>query len=337
MLIERGHEPTHRPTFGLGPFPASDNKFMRRVRVHQAWFRMNVLGLPRFGRLAGSEELCGSILTDADAGRSLNFHGTAAVEAYQGRRSLGWGVDPVRCTKYMTSSQTLTFNMLSEVVRHPEAAARLFGQLVGRVDLAWLETADFEFSPAGSPYWIGDRTLIDLLMRFRTQDGGMQVVAVETKLADRFSTRRTAAMGGPGYREVQEALATWASLDASLSDNRTRQLTRCHALAQSVQLVDGGRRDTSALLLVLVHPADDSAQNTARQYADGLIDRTNAVSATWDRFLAAAIYAGALGDDLTLALAERYVDMSESKDAWMSLQRGGGKQRALTTAGVTVA
>src|SRR6185437_10309424 len=114
--------------------------------------------------------------------------------------------------------------MLSEVVKRPEESARLFGAILGRVDLAWLESSDFEFSGANTPYWLGDRTFIDLLLRFRCVDGRLQVVAVETKLADRFSTRRTAGMGGLRYREVQEARSIWANLEASLAENRTRQL-----------------------------------------------------------------------------------------------------------------
>ena len=104
------------------------------------------------------------------------------------------GRGPCGCTKYLTSSQTLTFNMLSEVAQLVRRWARLFGFMLGRDDLAWLESADFEFSGVDTPYWLGDRTLVDLLLRFRRTDGGLQVVAVETKLADRFSTRRTREM-----------------------------------------------------------------------------------------------------------------------------------------------
>jgi hypothetical protein len=258
-------------------------------------------------------------LTDKDALRNLNFLGTAALESYQARRVSAWGVDPVRCTKYLTSSQTLTFNMLAQVVRHQGEAARLFGELLGQIDLASLETADFEFSPVGTPYWLGDRTLIDLLLRFRTVDGGLQVVAVETKLADRFSTRRTAAMGGVRYREVQDARPIRANLEASLAGNRTRQLSRCHVLAQSVQLLDSDRRDRSAALLVLLHPEDETGIGTTELYADGLSHRVDAAFVTWDAFLGAATRTGAMAHDLQEALAKRYVDMTVSEGVWTAV------------------
>lgn len=300
--------------------PRSDNKFMRRVRVHQAWYRARVLGLDRFGTLADSGQACGSILADSDADRWLNFLGSAAVETYAARRGFGWGVDPIRCTKYLTSSQTLTFNMLSDIVLQPHAAAALFGGLLGRADLVTLESAEFEFSGVGTDYWLGDRTFVDLLLRFRRSDGGLQVLAVETKLADRFSTRRTLAMGGPSYQRLEDGIAIWRDLAASVESNFTRQLTRCHALAQSVQIVDGGRNDESAVLLVLLHPQDRGGLGQAMKYVEGLEDG-DAVVATWELFLTAAQDCGALARDLVDALLARYVDLSLSEGAWRAFDR----------------
>ena len=60
---------------------------MRRVRVHQAWYRANVLGLARYGSLAGSKDLCGSVLVDEDAERWLNFLGPSAAATYAARRA----------------------------------------------------------------------------------------------------------------------------------------------------------------------------------------------------------------------------------------------------------
>ena len=295
--------------------PASDTKFMRRVRVHQAWYRVHVLGLEKYGRLAGSGSPCGSVLSDADASEGWNFTSSPALAAYEERRGLGWGVDPVRCTKYLTSSQTLTFNMLSDLQRRPGAAARLFGRLLGRSDLVRLETSEFEFCGAQTAYWLGDRTFIDMLLRFRRQDGGLQVVAVETKLADRFSTRRTEAMGGPSYQRLIDGIRIWRDLSASLESNVTRQLTRCHALAQSVQLLDGGAADESASLLVLLHPDDALGRSQAARYFAGLVDGDGAAD-TWDSYLAAAAEAGTMSASLRDALAVRYIEHSLSGEAW---------------------
>jgi hypothetical protein len=291
---------------------------MRRVRVHQAWYRANVLKLARYGSLAGSNDPCGSVLVDEDAARWLNFLGPSAAASYASRRLSGWGVDPVRCTKYLTSSQTLTFNMLSEVVSRPRASAQLFGALLGRNDLDLLETAHFEFSAVNTSYWLGDRTHVDLLLRFRRTDGELQVVAVETKLADRFSTRRTTGMGGARYQRLAQDRPLWRDLPTSLEDPTTRQMTRCHALAQSVQVTDGGDRDGSAALLLLLHPEDRGAMDQAQKYMAGLAMGDGGI-ATWDAFLRCAGEAAVIADGLREGLMARYVDMSSSDTAWQEL------------------
>ena len=56
-------------------------RFMRRVRVHQAWYRATVLGVERYGRLAGSGAPCGSVLPDDAAARHLNFLDDEAVQS----------------------------------------------------------------------------------------------------------------------------------------------------------------------------------------------------------------------------------------------------------------
>ncbi|MBP2269234.1 hypothetical protein J3A64_004774 [Pseudarthrobacter sp. PvP004] len=304
---------------------------MRRVRAHQAWYRVHVLGREMFGRLTGSGSLCGSVLADADACEGLNFTSSDALASYEERRAKGWGVDPVRCTSYMTSSQTLTFNMLSDLQRHPDAAARLFGRLLGRSDLLTVESVDFEFSGVQSPYWLGDRTFIDALFRFRRQDGGLQVVAVETKLADRFSTRRTDAMGGLSYQRLSDGLQIWRDLAASLESNVTRQLTRCHALAQSVQLLDGAAADESASLLVLLHPKDVSGRSQAEKYLAGLVEG-EAAAVTWDVYLSDAEATGALPRSLTDALGVRYVDLSLSEEAWVAVEDSRRRRAVEVTA-----
>jgi len=95
-------------------------------------------------------------------------------------------------------------------------------------------------------------------------------------------------------------------------------MTRCHALAQSVQLVDGGRQDEGAVLLMLLHPGDRSGLDQAQVYVTGLSAGVAAVS-TWDVFLRAAGSASAMDGELRRALELRYVDMGLSESAWSDL------------------
>lgn len=315
----------------LGPIPASDSRFMRRVRVHQAWYRTAVLGLTSYGVLAASGRPCGSVLTDDSARRDMNFIGEEAAVSYKERRKLGWGVDPIRCTSYLTSSQTLSFNMFALVVSRPAECAQLFNLLLGRSDLAYLETFRFEFAAQGTPYSLGDKTLIDLLLRIRTKDGGLQVIAIETKLADRFSTRRTSAAGGPKYLHVASVSRVWRNLASAVEDNRTRQLTRCHALAQSVQNLDGLKVDRLAVMVVLTHPQDSTGAGCTAEYSGHVMSQSSLVHRTWDQFLDCARTSAAMGAASADELDRRYVDLSLSESSWIELNRQDVSRSERTT------
>ncbi len=310
----------------LGPLPSSDPRFMRRIRIHQAWYRIAVLDVKAYGRLAGSGAPCGSVLPDEAAERDLNFLGDWALGRYRTRRSAGWGVDPVRCTKYLTSSQTLSFNMLAEAVSDSSRCADLFNRLLGRRDLLRLDTGDFEFAAQGTGYALGDKTLLDVLLRFVTVDGGLQVIAVETKLADRFSTRRTAGMTSGRYAELAARSQLWRNLDSALEDNRTRQLARCHALAESIQLQDGGA-DRNAVILVLTHPGDAAADRCVGDYRRFVANPEAVIHRNWSEYLAAASSVRAIGREATRRLSARYVDLTWSEEVWREVE-----ERSLTRA-----
>jgi hypothetical protein len=209
--------------------------------------------------------------------------------------------------------------MLARAFTKPTACAELFNVLLGRTDLARLDTSSFEFAAQGTKYGLGDKTLLDVLLRFTTVTGSLQVVAVETKLADRFSTRRTVGMHGSKYADLGRRRGTWLDLTASLAGNRTRQLARCHALAESVQEQEG-LPDQHAVLVVLTHPDDRNAADCVGSYMAGVARPGSVVHQQWSGFLLAAKRAGALDEAATFELSRRYVDLAWSDAAWRSLE-----------------
>ena len=293
----------------LGPFPASDSPLMRRVRIHQAWYRLEVLGLEEYGLLATTGTPCGSVLPVEAARRGLNFESSAAKAAYQERRGNGWGVDPVRCTAYMTSSQTLTFNMFADLVLRPVECAQLMNHLLARSDLKELAGAYFEYSARTSPYGLGDKTLIDLLLRFKRRNGGEAVVAVETKLADRFSTRVTKASGSGGYAALSDMKPVWIDLEAALKDPNTRQLARCHALATSVQygLEPTAARPASSLVILL--SGDSVNQAKIQKYEKMVSDKSLVRWVEWPDYIDGLAAVGIASAD---RLRKRYTDLRMS-------------------------
>jgi hypothetical protein len=126
-------------------------------------------------------------------------------------------------------------------------------------------------------------------------------------------------MGGPRYQQLAERRPIWRDLQESLDSNVTRQMTRCHALAQSVQVVDSGHPDGGAVLLMLLHPEDRSGLDQAQAYVAGLSAGEAAAFSTWDVFLRAAWSTSAMERGLERDLDLRYVDMSPSESAWCDL------------------
>ncbi|MBP3037451.1 hypothetical protein J2M53_14470 [Arthrobacter sp. zg-ZUI100] len=218
--------------------------------------------------------------------------------------------------------------MLAQAVSRSSECAELFNRLLDRTDLQALESSSFEFAAQGTPYSLGDKTLLDMLLRFRTRSGALQVVAVETKLADRFSTRRTAAAGQAKYVEIARLSALWHDMAAAVNDNRTRQLTRCHALAQSVQHHDGGLADQQAVLVVLTHPEDSSGAECVARYSKRVSADRAIVHCSWAEYLKTARSVGAIETSAINELSSRYVDLALSDEAWVGFNERSKKRSA---------
>jgi hypothetical protein len=136
-------------------------------------------------------------------------------------------------------------------------------------------------------------------------------------------------MGGLHYQRLAERCPIWRDLQESLDSNVTRQMTRCHALAQSVQVVDGGCTDEGAALLMLLHPGDRRGLDQAQAYVASLSAGEAAIS-TWDVFLRAAGPTRAMGGGLRRDLELRYVDLSLSESAWRDLGLAGSNRSGRT-------
>jgi hypothetical protein len=104
----------------------------------------------------------------------------------------------------------------------------------------------------------------------------------------------------------------WVDLDSNLAGDSTRQMTRCHAAAQSVQQTDSGNRSEHASLLVLLHPQDTTSKAAAARYEAGLVtaERTHA---GWDEFVTIGASVGALDAEESDILRSRYVDLGSAR------------------------
>ncbi|WP_133167769.1 PGN_0703 family putative restriction endonuclease [Mycolicibacterium austroafricanum] len=295
----------------LGPQNPNDGPLLRRVRLHQSWYRAEVLALPRWGTTKGrSPRQLGSVLTDQDAAAGLNFSSSAAVNLFSTRHAAGWGIDP-RCSAYMTSSQALTINLFGLLGQHKMWLLDCLNTWLRRSDLRHVESLELEFAPARRSLHLKDQTRIDALIVV-SGDRGSEVVAVEVKYADRFNSRHVDILT-PSYQELAQRSGLWPEASQVLADRRVNQLARIHALATSHGLaLDIG---VPASLLVLAHELDTVASTVVDDYmrsvAGPLVHRASL------RTACAAIVAAAPPHQKSMArnLQLRYGAESESS-AW---------------------
>lgn len=250
--------------YDLGPQNPGDGPLLRRIRLHQSWYRAAVLRRPRWGLTRGrSSRQLGSILCDQDAEAGLNFGSQRALELYRTRHAEGWGIDP-RCSAYMTSSQALTINLISLLSEDEAWFLKCLNLWLGRSDLRGIRACKLEFAPTRRSLHLNDQTRIDTLV-VATGDNGTEIIAVEVKYADRFNSRRV-DITTPPYRELANRSGLWTVPAQVLTDRGVNQLARVHALATSYALSRGITKPAS--LLVVAHELDGNAGQVVAEYQD---------------------------------------------------------------------
>ncbi|WP_370544945.1 hypothetical protein [Frigoribacterium sp. VKM Ac-2530] len=244
----------------LGPQRRGDSRLLRRIRAHQSWYRLEALGLSSWGATAPPNvSEYGSILATEAAAEGANFTSTVAFEAYKLRRKGGWGVEPYRCERYLTSSQTLTINFFAPLAADLPWLSRFLDAL-GLAAGGAAQALELEYQPAFRRAEHLDRTLADAFVQ--TSTGG---VVFETKLADQFSRRWSTVVGNPFYEQVNRELQLWNSPRSTFDTTAKDQLARVHALGA---LAAGAPPP----IVVIHHPLDDVGALNAEGYREVLQD-----------------------------------------------------------------
>ncbi len=212
----------------------------------------------------------------------------------------------------MTSSQALMFNLFGPLTDRSEWLATTLTRALGRSEKLVVERVEFEHSPRPLGSFLNDRTLLDVVIWASTSHGP-EIIVLEVKLADRFSSRRVRFDQNRRYRDLNDAFPLWHSPLTSLVDTRFNQLARVHALAARIAANQGldPRRCT---VIVLHHPTDAGAPRTADAYRAHLHQRETVRSVPLSEFLDAADSAAAGAGELGMVaeLRARYVDLDHS-------------------------
>ncbi|WP_148209170.1 PGN_0703 family putative restriction endonuclease [Rhodococcus erythropolis] len=319
----------------IGPVAFSESPLASRTRLHQAWYRAAILGIEEYGSSPSRAGPIarGSVLPPHAAEAGKNFMSPDAFDQYRTRRAQGWGVDPLRCTAYMTSSQALTFNLFAPLIRRKDWFCAVLGDLLN-IEILELMVAEYEYAPSHPSLALGDKTRLDMWLVLQTRTGPMSV-AVEIKYADRFNSRVLPVWDNERYREIREdGRHHWDFSSPAIQSKTINQLLRCHALATFLRPQAHGPHTR---LLILHHPFDTAAPSLIDQYAavvttPELVARHDLITV----FDAMHRHSANAGEDQEVEnLAQRYVQFDLSEPTWSSVGLGNSKKLQIGSVSLT--
>jgi hypothetical protein len=309
---------THLDDHALGPQLPGESGLSRRIRFHQSWYRVTILGRQEFGILEGRHPRpLGSVLSQLDAARGYNFVSPNAFELFGRRRKQGWGVDPVRCLGYLTSSQALTLNLIGVLASDPDWLVAVFSRFLGRTDIIGLRRAEVEFAPTKPSDHLSDKTRVDVLLEFETLNG-LDVVVIEVKLADRFNSRHVRIWENDRYHDLAKVCGMWRTEVTELRSRDVNQLLRCHALGASM-LGPARAKERPPTLVVIHHPEDVRITQSVAPYLSVLRDPGSCVLWPLSDLLLVMEQTGTTVQQIRESkdLRIRYIDHGLSESAWL--------------------
>lgn len=257
-----------RPTSGgsldLGPQYALDPPFTARMRLHQSWYRAQVLGVPcGTGPQAHHDSRYGNMLTTADGSAGKNLL-TPEIAALARRRvAAGGGVEPYRLFHNMLSSQPMCFNLFGPLVGDLDLAARCLRQILD-TPIEAVERVELEWAPQPAEHYLADRTSFDAFIEYRRPDGRLGFLGIETKLTEAFSGTH---YDRAEYRRwMASPSSPWLPTAAGEVDAvRHNQLWRDHLLAIALRDRPGSSYAEGGFALVR-HPGDTACAQVVAGY-----------------------------------------------------------------------
>lgn len=133
-------------------------------------------------------DIYGHILSKADAENGYNFLPSLRSEIHASvkkRASQGKGVDYLRTSGNMLSSQAMCFNLFTPLNIHKDLASELFDSLVG--DVSAVEDISIEYTPSNTIF--GDQSGrggvdCDVLLKYTNSSGNKALMVIETKYVE---------------------------------------------------------------------------------------------------------------------------------------------------------
>jgi hypothetical protein len=301
-----GARPAAR-TGSVGPQYAKDDPFKARMRLHQSWYRAEVLKVPHGrGPKPDSTRKLGNMLQPEAASSGRNFLSQQIFEVV--RRRVGPGVEEYRVLHDMLSSQPMCFNLFAPLVDDQDLATDLIRALwaprVRRVT-----KVEIEWAPQPASEYLDDGTSFDTFIEYKLDTGGLGFLGIETKLTEPFSPGH---YDKPTYRRWMTPDAPWRDdAGADVARAAWNQLWRNHLLVWSMLRHPSSRYDEGRCIVVR-HPEDARCGDVIAGYRRLLKDTRTLEDCPLDRVV--STWRIALGPSTWLDAFElRYLSLDRSR------------------------
>jgi len=254
------------------------------------------------------------MLTYEDGECGLNFLTAHIFEIAKRRLAMKKGtIDPFRLFCNMLSSQPMCFNLFGPLVRDHDLAKNLLATLVP--EKIWEVTrVEIEWAPQPATAYLNDHTAFDAFIEYRTEDGQLAGLGIETKLSEPFSQK---VYDRPEYRRWMELPDSPWRPDSwnKVQSVEYNQLWREHLLATALRFHPESTYYRTRLMLVY-HPEDINCVRNFSYYTNLLrIDDDSIFSLSLDQIVARWLSVVKKEDHKKWlrTFKKRYIDLELSK------------------------
>ena len=319
-----------RQKHGIGPQDKGDKEFKARMRLHQSWFRSEVLRVPygTYQNKKGETTCLGSRLTKESASRGCNFLTDHIFETAKDRFKTA--KNSGRLMANMLSSQPMCFNLFGELKKPNLNLATKLVRALWDKEIADLwggdevrRVTDVRLEWAPKEKYLADNTSFDAFIEYEMEGGGKGFIGIETKLTESFSEDFHDEEGR--YSKWMTAESPWGDVDSDkVADRKHNQLLRNHLLAWALLERNPDPEYTHGSFVVVYHPKDiDNACGEVIRDYSGLLQHklrgNHEALPVWEAPLDRVLdtWKAAAPDSQWLSkFQERYLDLGRSKSAW---------------------
>lgn len=245
----------------FGSIPA-DPPFKRRQRIHQGWWRTNVLNEPPGKHPKLPDQNVCNVMDNGNITKKnfLSDNTIKAVEETLQQRKHGSSglMEEERLFNNLLSSQPLCFNFFGELQYNHQLGLNLFKQWWPQITN--FKRVIFEYAPMSH----FDNSAFDVAfeVEINEQTG---LIGLECKYTDSFSAK---GYHKPEYQEVYQKSSVFNDSYENFTSSRFNQLFRNQLIAETFKI---NKKYDFVMTGLLCHPNDEKAIETASAFQGMLV------------------------------------------------------------------